>query len=255
MNSEESSGEEETRCSLCSTEFSLTTRRHHCRICRLPVCSSCSGNSVPIASIDPSASPGARGRACDRCMEERRNIRTSEVAEQLEAQRRIVETLKSALKNRVDEVEEARKFLAQGIFDSHFRQVGIPLPGETEKTLTNLVHAVEAAISKIDAEIVSVSTACANDRLERVEKERGVVLLGERSARAEDAAERTRSLETRRAELKNKVDYQAYVLDALRDRINYLQRASSGSTSPLFNGSPRRGLCGAVRQRCLQLSN
>ena len=188
-------------------------------------------------------------------MEDRRNLRTSEVTEQLEAQRRIVETLKSALKSQVEEVEEARKFLAQGIFDSYFRQVGIPLPGETEPTLPNLVHAVEAAIGKIDAEIVSVSTACANERLERLEKERGVILLGERSARAEDAAERVRSLDTRRAELKNKVDYQAHVLDALRDRINYLHRASSGPTSPLLGASPRGGLCGVARQRCLQLSN
>jgi phage shock protein A len=189
-------------------------------------------------------------------MEERRTLRTSEVGEQLEAQRRIVESLKGALKSRVDEVEDARKFLSQGVFDTYFRKVDIPLPRETESTLPNLIHAVEAAISKIEAEIVSVSSACANERLERLEKERGVVLLGERAARAEDAVERVKTLETKRAELKNKVDYQAHVLEALRDRINYLQRAaqSSGPTSPLLGETPA-GVCGNIRQRCLRLSN
>ena len=246
MNSEESSGEEETRCTQCNTEFALTTRRHHCRLCRSAVCSRCSGHSVPLAAMDPQASPGARGRACDRCMEERRTLRTSEVSEQLEAQRRIVETLKAALKSQVEEVEEARKFLAH----SHFRLVSIPLPGEREPTLPNLVQAVEGALTKVDAEIVSLSTACANERLERLEKERGVVLLGERAARAEDAAERVKTLETRRAELKNKVDYQAHVLDALRDRINFMQRVSSGPNSPLLGPAPS-AFCGAIRQRCL----
>jgi hypothetical protein len=188
-------------------------------------------------------------------MEERRNLRTSEVSEQLEAQSRIVDTLKTALKSQVEEVEEARTFLAQKLFDAQFRRVNIPLPGETEPTLPNLVHAVEAAITKIDAEIVSVSTACANERLERLEKERGVVLLGERAVRAEDAAERVKSLETRRAELKNKIDYQTYVMDALRDRINFLQRGgTSHATSPLL-GEPTGGVCAGLRQRCLRVSN
>lgn len=254
MNSDEESSTEDTHCTLCDTEFTLTTRRQHCRLCRVTVCSQCSRNSVPLTSIDPQASPGARGRACDRCIEERRNLRTSEVSEQLEAQRRIVETLKMALKSQVEQVEDARKFLAQKLFDSQFRQLSIPLPGETAATLPNLVHAVEAAITKIDAEIVSVSTACANDRLERLEKERGVVLLGERAARAEDAAERVKSLETRRAELKNKIDYQTHVMDALRDRINFLQRAQESSTvtSPLLGESS--GVCASLRQRCLRIS-
>ena len=37
-----------TMCQLCSLEFSLVVRRHHCRACGKVVCSSCSSNKAPI---------------------------------------------------------------------------------------------------------------------------------------------------------------------------------------------------------------
>ena len=37
-----------TMCQLCSLEFSLVVRRHHCRACGKVVCSSCSNNKAPI---------------------------------------------------------------------------------------------------------------------------------------------------------------------------------------------------------------
>ena len=37
-----------TMCQLCSLDFSLTVRRHHCRACGKVVCSSCSANKAPI---------------------------------------------------------------------------------------------------------------------------------------------------------------------------------------------------------------
>jgi len=37
-----------TMCQTCSTEFSIVTRRHHCRACGKVVCSSCSANRAPL---------------------------------------------------------------------------------------------------------------------------------------------------------------------------------------------------------------
>ena len=37
-----------TMCQLCSNEFTLVNRRHHCRACGKVVCSPCSANKAPI---------------------------------------------------------------------------------------------------------------------------------------------------------------------------------------------------------------
>lgn len=36
----------EAKCALCSVSFTFTNRRHHCRVCRLAVCNSCSKSRV-----------------------------------------------------------------------------------------------------------------------------------------------------------------------------------------------------------------
>eukprot|EP01105_Mastigella_eilhardi_P000020 TRINITY_DN1003_c0_g2_i1.p1 TRINITY_DN1003_c0_g2~~TRINITY_DN1003_c0_g2_i1.p1 ORF type:complete len:1350 (+),score=306.79 TRINITY_DN1003_c0_g2_i1:364-4050(+) len=48
-------------CNLCRGEFSLITRRHHCRLCGLVVCGQCSLKKIPIPS-----SMGLQ-RVCDNC--------------------------------------------------------------------------------------------------------------------------------------------------------------------------------------------
>ena len=64
-------------CLLCSIEFTMFRRRHHCRLCGALVCGSCSGNSLPTTSSatsnGSSAGPenigdvGVMVRACDQC--------------------------------------------------------------------------------------------------------------------------------------------------------------------------------------------
>ena len=122
------------------------------------------------------------------------------------------------------EVDEARLFVSKLIPELSQSSGQAPGPVPPSPTLTSLVRSLEAAMSQTDAEIAEISGSCARERLERQEKERGVFLLGERAVRAEEAAIRMGALETQKAALKNKVDYQAHILDALRDRLNFLTR-------------------------------
>ena len=51
-----------TMCQSCSTEFSLVSRRHHCRGCGKVVCAQCSASKAPLRyrQFEPS-------RVCDAC--------------------------------------------------------------------------------------------------------------------------------------------------------------------------------------------
>jgi hypothetical protein len=53
-------------CQLCSRGFTLTRRRHHCRICGKLVCNSCSPHRLVIASIDKKK----KVRVCNACVDE-----------------------------------------------------------------------------------------------------------------------------------------------------------------------------------------
>ena len=52
---------ESDACLLCRSVFSLTTRRHHCRVCYRLVCGSCSNHNVEIDD------DGCHHRVCDDC--------------------------------------------------------------------------------------------------------------------------------------------------------------------------------------------
>lgn len=51
-----------TMCQLCTAEFSLIFRRHHCRACGLVVCEACSTNRAPLKYLNYKPS-----RVCDEC--------------------------------------------------------------------------------------------------------------------------------------------------------------------------------------------
>ncbi|KAK3768470.1 hypothetical protein RRG08_060832 [Elysia crispata] len=55
------SDETVTNCKMCSTEFSLARRKHHCRNCGDIFCHECSDNKMPL----PSSSKPVR--VCDAC--------------------------------------------------------------------------------------------------------------------------------------------------------------------------------------------
>ncbi|GIX86229.1 FYVE, RhoGEF and PH domain-containing protein 6 [Caerostris extrusa] len=52
-----------TMCQLCTSEFTVTFRRHHCRACGKVVCSICSSNRIPLAYLGSSKV----NRVCDEC--------------------------------------------------------------------------------------------------------------------------------------------------------------------------------------------
>ncbi|EEY67994.1 uncharacterized protein PITG_18062 [Phytophthora infestans T30-4] len=60
----------EDRCGLCSTEFSLMNKRHHCRHCGLSVCGKHSRNKV----IVPTSLSKVPQRVCDKCYPQCRSI-------------------------------------------------------------------------------------------------------------------------------------------------------------------------------------
>ncbi len=54
------------QCQLCGIGFTLTRRRHHCRVCGRLVCASCSPHRLVIQSIDPKK----KVRVCNPCEHE-----------------------------------------------------------------------------------------------------------------------------------------------------------------------------------------
>ncbi len=54
--------DESTSCLLCSAEFTLWVRRHHCRRCGLLVCHACSPYKIPVEGLKPGGH-----RACRDC--------------------------------------------------------------------------------------------------------------------------------------------------------------------------------------------
>ncbi|XP_062613414.1 uncharacterized protein LOC134275178 [Saccostrea cucullata] len=56
-----------TMCMICTSEFSVTWRRHHCRACGRVVCSNCSDNKAPLEYLR-----NKPVRVCDECFEKLR---------------------------------------------------------------------------------------------------------------------------------------------------------------------------------------
>lgn len=57
-------------CYHCDTQFTLFTRRHHCRVCGRVFCGKCTSNTVPASYVDTSDTlylGEERLRACDYC--------------------------------------------------------------------------------------------------------------------------------------------------------------------------------------------
>lgn len=251
MSSEgESSAEEihveisEALCHICRTDFTLTRRRHHCRVCNKPVCGNCSSGTVPgEKSLLPSSPQGGRIRACDRCFEIRRFMQTAGVEEALAAQEGIVTSLKTALKENFKVAEKSKDIILAVIKD--LSRGDLPPETKDHDSILQLCDMVERLWDNLEISTTNLAKDVASERLERLEKERGVELLGERANRAETALGKLREAERKRADLKSKVECQLFVMESLRDRIQFLerpayQRSLSAPQSPLLGSTSSR---------------
>lgn len=98
--------EEVVECQLCGTRFgTVVTRKHHCRQCGRVVCSSCSDNTIFIASL------GRKDRACDRCADLSRHDKSASLTESVSANREAEVVLKASLKEMTEQCSWFQDFL------------------------------------------------------------------------------------------------------------------------------------------------
>ncbi|KAK7117137.1 hypothetical protein R3I94_022636 [Phoxinus phoxinus] len=64
-----------TMCSICTSEFTLAWRRHHCRACGKVVCQACSTNEQPLKYMK-----NRLGRVCDLCSSALQQINSGDEA-------------------------------------------------------------------------------------------------------------------------------------------------------------------------------
>lgn len=58
-----------SKCQLCEVSFGLITRRHHCRICGLCICNSCSNQHNGLVKLTQLQEHEPNGsRICNRCV-------------------------------------------------------------------------------------------------------------------------------------------------------------------------------------------
>lgn len=65
------------KCTICGTDFTAFTRRHHCRSCGKLVCANCSANKLILPNIDKS-----QQRVCDKCFDEFKRYHAGGAAEE-----------------------------------------------------------------------------------------------------------------------------------------------------------------------------
>ncbi|KAL9960559.1 hypothetical protein ACROYT_G034034 [Oculina patagonica] len=88
-----------TMCMSCTSPFTLTNRRHHCRACGNVVCGSCSDSTAPLAYLDYT-----QARVCDKCYDMLlKDFHTDEI--------HVAEEEKTPLPPLLQETENAEKLL------------------------------------------------------------------------------------------------------------------------------------------------
>ncbi|CAK9098543.1 unnamed protein product [Durusdinium trenchii] len=99
--------EEVSECPLCTQQFSRAKRKHHCRACGRVVCGSCSGSKLFLSSY------GKEERVCDSCFDLLQHDKGRPVNEQFVEQKQIEASLKADLREKQQQEEWFRSFLAQ----------------------------------------------------------------------------------------------------------------------------------------------
>ncbi|CAB3996542.1 Fgd6 [Paramuricea clavata] len=92
-----------TMCMVCTDDFTVTNRRHHCRACGKVICGSCSSNSAPLAYLNDETA-----RVCDVCYDDLTDKKSStQTAVETKENGVTTETKDSATK--INPVKKSRK--------------------------------------------------------------------------------------------------------------------------------------------------
>ncbi|KAF4757746.1 hypothetical protein FOZ63_027950 [Perkinsus olseni] len=222
-----------TACSVCHEPFSVTRRKHHCRHCGRVVCAQCSEHRVVVPGVK------AKVRVCDACEPLYSDLRNSALGEQLDAREQINESLKSALKEKYEEVEEFKTFLlamTEGM--APVNQEGSP-PGSAfspqsdpdRVNFRELMIFVDLNQREMRKGYEKLKRDFDAEHSERVEKERNARLLAQRCLRAESECQKLRNVENERQEAREEADKQKTIIDNLKDRINRLEAEAAEDRS------------------------
>ena len=202
--------EEGSGCSICHCEFSLTRRRHHCRKCGALVCGSCSDQFMLI--------PGESSevRVCDSCELKE----SSAVGEKMDVNAQITLSLKSALKEKADELE---------LFSAFALHV---LAQESEGA-----DAVITRITKICSDLTAVTSQFNEVKMHASDLEKEIRRVAQRCLRAEDLTREGLTISREIEEYSKHIGQQARLIEQLDERI---QRIGNHHHPPPPNRTPPR---------------
>ena len=214
--------EEGNGCSICHSEFSLTRRRHHCRECGALVCGYCSDHFVVL--------PGEASevRICDNC-----EIKMKEAAvasERMDVNVQITESLKSALKEKANEIELFKNFLLHVIEGEDLKII------DSEK-----FGKVRVSVSDLCSELESVSSIYSDLKMASLDLERDIRAVAKRCLQAEQASRDGLVTAREIEEYSKQIGLQAKLIDQLRQRIDRLsgpQQAGSPVLRPVTRPPP-----------------
>jgi chromosome segregation ATPase len=138
----------------------------------------------------------------------------------VQAQLRITDSLKQAVKSKIDESIASRNFCETILSEVLENPQQIPLPDDFKQ----LCSLVEETLNALDSKILQISDECNKISVEKREKSRQIQLLSDRAKKAELLAAKSNTLESTKLTLKNKIEAQTITIESLKDRINFLQQ-------------------------------
>ncbi|KAF4677813.1 hypothetical protein FOL47_009724 [Perkinsus chesapeaki] len=212
-----------TACFVCHENFSV-------------MISIVVSSAVAVISV-----PGvkAKVRVCDACEPLYSDLRNSALGEQLDAREQINESLKLALKEKYEEVEEFKTFLLamtegmapvarEGVASS---STFTPESDPDRVNFRELMSFVDLNQREMRKGYEKLKKDFDVEHAERVEKERNARLLAQRCLRAESECQKLRNVENERQEARDEADRQKAVIEDLKDRINRLEAEAAEDRS------------------------
>lgn len=119
-----------TMCQICTAEFTVTFRRHHCRCCGKVVCGDCSNNRAPLLYLKFQSA-----RVCEECFnyllkefEDPLNKMNELIKQELKISDEEAENLRASFK-KMDIVKKVKKFVPQRLKEVMANDSGSSMSG------------------------------------------------------------------------------------------------------------------------------